>query len=180
MIQRLGWRSLEDRRRDARLTMLYKIDRELVAISKTDRLDRPTEPCCPLLYILQLPDVCLMMKIPYGADILHEYDLIKCMLLIFIVSRMFFVLVVFVLCVVYNVARVSGLSILDCPFGCCLSFCTFSLDHCVVCPSIYWFWLPLWYLQTLLRIPNNIYLWKTWVFLDFTIIIPDIDDCDKL
>ena len=42
MNQRLGWRSLEDRRRDARLTMLYKIDRELVAISKTDRLDRPT------------------------------------------------------------------------------------------------------------------------------------------
>ena len=42
MIQRLGWRSLEDRRRDARLTMLYKIDHELVAISKTDRLDRPT------------------------------------------------------------------------------------------------------------------------------------------
>ena len=42
MIQRLDWRSLEDRRRDARLTMLYKIDRELVAISKTDRLDRPT------------------------------------------------------------------------------------------------------------------------------------------
>jgi hypothetical protein len=38
MIQRLGWRSLEDRRRDARLTMLYKIDHELVAISKTDRL----------------------------------------------------------------------------------------------------------------------------------------------
>jgi hypothetical protein len=42
MIQRLGWRSLEDRRRDARLTKLYKIDHELVAISKTDRLDRPT------------------------------------------------------------------------------------------------------------------------------------------
>ena len=37
MIQRLGWRSLEDRRRDARLTMLYKIDHELVAISKTDQ-----------------------------------------------------------------------------------------------------------------------------------------------
>ena len=36
MIQRLGWRSLEDRRRDARL------DHELVAISKTDRLDSPT------------------------------------------------------------------------------------------------------------------------------------------
>jgi len=33
----------------------------------------------------------------------------------------------------------------------CLSFCTFSFDHCVVCPSsIYGVWLPLWYLQTLL------------------------------
>jgi hypothetical protein len=31
-----------DRSRDARFTMLYKIDHELVAISKTDRLDRPT------------------------------------------------------------------------------------------------------------------------------------------
>ena len=33
----------------------------------------------------------------------------------------------------------------------CFSFCTFSIDHCVVCPSsIYGFWLLLWYLQTLL------------------------------
>jgi hypothetical protein len=33
----------------------------------------------------------------------------------------------------------------------CLSFCSFSFGHCVVCSSsIYWFWLPLWYLQTLL------------------------------
>jgi hypothetical protein len=24
----------------------------------------------------------------------------------------------------------------------CLSFCTFSFDHCVVCSSIYGFWLP--------------------------------------
>jgi hypothetical protein len=32
----------------------------------------------------------------------------------------------------------------------CLS-CTFSFGHCVVCSSsIYRFWLPLWYLQTLL------------------------------
>ena len=32
----------------------------------------------------------------------------------------------------------------------CLSFCTFSFGHCVVCPSsIYVFWLPLWDLQTL-------------------------------
>jgi hypothetical protein len=33
----------------------------------------------------------------------------------------------------------------------CLSFCTFSFSRCVVCSSlIYGFWLPLWYLQTLL------------------------------
>ena len=31
-----------------------------------------------------------------------------------------------------------------------VSFCTFSFGHCVVCSSIYGFWLPLWYLQTLL------------------------------
>jgi hypothetical protein len=32
----------------------------------------------------------------------------------------------------------------------CLSFCTFSFGHCVVCSSsIYRFLLPLWYLQTL-------------------------------
>jgi hypothetical protein len=32
----------------------------------------------------------------------------------------------------------------------CLSFCTFSFGHCVVCFStIYGFWLLLWYLQTL-------------------------------
>ena len=35
----------------------------------------------------------------------------------------------------------------------CLSFCTFSFGHCFVCSSsIYGFWLPLWYLQTLLHI----------------------------
>jgi hypothetical protein len=28
--------------------------------------------------------------------------------------------------------------------------CPYSFDNCVVWPSIYWFWLPLWYLQTLL------------------------------
>jgi hypothetical protein len=40
----------------------------------------------------------------------------------------------------------------------CLSFCTFSFGHCVVCSSsIYWFWLPLWYHQTLLALYLNIY-----------------------
>jgi hypothetical protein len=42
----------------------------------------------------------------------------------------------------------------DYPFGIfklLLSFCPFSFGHCVVCSSsIYGFWLPLWYLQTLL------------------------------
>jgi hypothetical protein len=34
------------------------------------------------------------------------------------------------------------------------SFCNFPFGHCVVCSSsIYGFWLPLWYLQTLL--PSN-------------------------
>jgi hypothetical protein len=33
----------------------------------------------------------------------------------------------------------------------CLSFCTFSFGHCVVCSSsIYGFWLLLWYLKNLL------------------------------
>jgi hypothetical protein len=36
----------------------------------------------------------------------------------------------------------------------CLSFCTCSFGHCVVCStSIYGFWLPLWYLQTPLIFP---------------------------
>ena len=31
----------------------------------------------------------------------------------------------------------------------CLSFCTFSFGHCVVCSSLmYGFWIPLWYLKT--------------------------------
>ena len=35
----------------------------------------------------------------------------------------------------------------------CLSFYIFSFGHCVVCfSSTYGFWLPLWYLQTLLRL----------------------------
>jgi hypothetical protein len=33
-------------------------------------------------------------------------------------------------------------------FFCC--FVLFLYGHCVVCPSIYGLWLPLWYLQTLL------------------------------
>ena len=46
----------------------------------------------------------------------------------------------------------------------CLSFCTISLNHCVVCSSIYGFWLPLWYLQILLTCSMH-YLSSHWVFL---------------
>ena len=38
-----------------------------------------------------------------------------------------------------------------------LSFCTFSFGHCVVCSSsIYGFWLPLWYLQTLHTVRSHV------------------------
>ena len=39
-----------------------------------------------------------------------------------------------------------------------LSFCSFSFGHCVVCSSsIYGFWLPLWYLQTLLTRSTTVF-----------------------
>jgi len=60
---------------------------------------------------------------------------------------------------VFSGVRVTRSLVLSvCFIDRCLSFCTFSFGHCVVCPSsIYVFWLPLWYLQTLLII----YSWKT-------------------
>jgi len=49
----------------------------------------------------------------------------------------------------------------------CLSFCTFSFGHCFVCSSsIYRFWLPLWYIQTLFtwniyrKLENSEYFWQ--------------------
>ena len=41
MLQRLEWRPLANRRKDARLMMMYKIDRELVSITKENRLIPP-------------------------------------------------------------------------------------------------------------------------------------------
>ena len=41
MLQHLKWRSLEDRRRDARLVMMYKISHGKVAVSKSDSLSPP-------------------------------------------------------------------------------------------------------------------------------------------
>ena len=48
----------------------------------------------------------------------------------------------------------------------CLSFCTFG--HCVVCSSsIYRFWLPLWYLQTLLSAKLVTYV-LTFIQIEYT------------
>ena len=43
----------------------------------------------------------------------------------------------------------------------CLSFKTFSFDRCVVGSSIYGFWLPLWYLQTLLKVNSKCWMLAT-------------------
>ena len=55
---------------------------------------------------------------------------------------------------VYSGVRVTpSLVLCVCFVDRCLSFCRFSFGHCVVCSSsIYEFWLPLWYRQTLLMI----------------------------
>ena len=55
----------------------------------------------------------------------------------------------------HNLLNECGFTLTACVVAnCCLSFCPFfSFGHCVVCPClIYWFWLPVWYLQTLLQI----------------------------
>ena len=41
----------------------------------------------------------------------------------------------------------------------CLSFCTFSFGHCMVCSSICGFWLPIWFLQILLIIIGYYTIW---------------------
>jgi len=51
---------------------------------------------------------------------------------------------------VFSGVRVTRLVLYICFVDRCLSFCTFYFGHCVFCSSsIYDFWLPLWYLQTL-------------------------------
>ena len=57
-----------------------------------------------------------------------------------------------------KIYRVTRSVLCVCFVDSCLSFCPFSFGHCVVCPSsIYGFWLPLWYLQTL-HDYNNIHI----------------------
>jgi hypothetical protein len=53
---------------------------------------------------------------------------------------------------VFSGVRVTrSLILYVCSVDCCLSFCNFSFGHCVVCSSIYRFWLHLWYLQALFK-----------------------------
>ena len=62
----------------------------------------------------------------------------------------------------------------------CLSFCTFSFGHCVVCSSsIYGFWLPLWYLQTLLNWSDSMVFFVFVYFIYTThMFVPFVDvDC---
>ena len=54
-----------------------------------------------------------------------------------------------------------------CVVLCRLLFVLLSFGHCVVCPLIYGFWLPVWYLQTLLTIGHmkkyiKIIFWNHW------------------
>ena len=68
----------------------------------------------------------------------------------------------------------------------CLLFCPFSFAHCVVCSSsIYRFWLPLWYLQSLLTVLmcSHLYLYtylQFWLFCKLTVIWKYSTDIWKL
>ena len=76
---------------------------------------------------------------------------------------------------VFSVVRVIRYLVLYvCFVDRCLSFCTFSFGHCVVCSSsIYGFRLPLWYLQTLLwlSIVSNSLALHTWILSSETKIV---------
>ena len=53
----------------------------------------------------------------------------------------------------------------------CMSFCPFSCGHCVVCSSsIYGFWLPLWYFQTLLSTINRRPVASNWQHLSHNVV----------
>ena len=69
---------------------------------------------------------------------------------------------------VFSGVRVTRSLVLRvCSVNRCLSFCTFSFGHFIVCPSsIYGFWLPLWYLQTLLSFIHVKAMTENWVIYD--------------
>ena len=63
---------------------------------------------------------------------------------------------------VFSVVRVTRSLVL------CVMFCRSLFGHCVVCPSsIYGFWLPLWYIQTLIQCTENIlHVYEIWLFVN--------------
>ena len=64
----------------------------------------------------------------------------------------------------------------------CLSFVPFSFGHCVVCPVIYGFWLPLWYILTFLKYTNQCILFFTFIsVIHYTLyILKFISDLEQL
>ena len=62
--------------------------------------------------------------------------------------------------IVFSGVRVTRSLVFYVMFCKSLSFCPFSFGHCCVCLSVICgFWLPFWYLQTLLKFDNILYMW---------------------
>ena len=123
-------------------------------------------------YLAALRCTCshwVMSSLVYGSHTEQTYlsdgrtkDVYACFLTLVELMLMFlrrnpsvlFVFALILFSVVFSVVRVTrSLDLCVCFVDRCLSFCNFSFGHCVVCPSsIYRFWLPLLYLQTLLGV----------------------------
>jgi hypothetical protein len=108
---------------------------------------------------------------PVFSGVRVTRSLVLCVCFVIVVCNF----VLFLLAIVLSV--LLGLTDSEYPFGifwplCCLFFFDLrilitplvSFGHCVVCSSsTYWFWLPLWHLQTLL---NGIQLAKSGFFIE--------------
>jgi hypothetical protein len=123
-------------------------------------------------YLAALRCTCsnwVMSSLVYGSHTEQTYssdgrtkDVYACSLTLVELMLMFlrrnpsvlFAFVLILFSVVFSGVRVTrSLVLCVCFVNRCLSFCNFSFGHCVVCPSsIYRFWLPLLYLQTLLPV----------------------------
>jgi hypothetical protein len=80
----------------------------------------------------------------------YHFDIFKLFLLVIVLPVMWFTVLITPL-LFSNFLVCCSLVLYVCFVDRCLSFCTFSFDHCVVCSSsMYGFWLLLWYLQTFL------------------------------
>jgi hypothetical protein len=116
------------------------------------------------LYCLSF-DLCLLITLLVPSNFSFDHCIVC--LSIYVFWLPFWYLQTFILTIVLSVFRFMSS---DYPFGIfkllfwplyCLSFdlrllitllvpSNFSFDHCIVCLSIYVFWLPFWYLQTFL------------------------------